>query len=145
MKNNLFPLALSLFLSASIYTFPSNAQEVEESEEAPEQLEREEIPSDRGISSPTQADLAAMQGMRVEEGLGESEPEGLTEGQTAYINEKAEEDEEIKKEKADADLSAADAQEIAATEEPFLAPNYEGLRGPIVSPVVDPVVTTEEP
>lgn len=132
MKLNLLPLSLALFMSASLHSFELSAQE------------NEETPSNPEIASPTTGDQEAMQGMRVEEGLGESEPEGMTEGQQSYVDNKAQEDEEIKKEEADAEVDAAEAQEIQASEEPFEEPFEEagvgvgvGIRAPIVTPVVE--------
>ena len=135
MKLNILPsnisLSIALFLSASLYTFDLKAQESEE---------LQEIPSDRGVASPTQADDLAMQGLRVEEGLGESEPQGITEAQKTYIDKKAEEDEEIRKEEADAELDQAEAAEISATTQPYTASPIipaTVINRPVVTPIVD--------
>jgi hypothetical protein len=123
--SNLSPLVIALFVSASLYCVNLHAQE------------DAEVPSNPAVAGPNQGDEEALQGMRVEEGLGESEPEGLTEGQQSYINNKAEEDEEIKKEEADAEVDTAEAEEMEATEAPFEAPVVEPevgveVREPIV-------------
>lgn len=130
MKINLLslPLSLAIFLSASLHSFELQAQE------------DEEVPSNPELAGPNEGDREAMQGMRVEEGLGESEPEGLSEAQESFIDNKAQEDEEIKKEEADAQVDAAQAEEIQATEEPFVEPQAEmgfGVREPIISPIVE--------
>lgn len=112
LKTCLTPcLSIAVFLSASLHVFNLNAQETAEEEMAP---------SNPGIASPTEGDNLAMQGMRVEEGLGESEPEGPSEAQKSFIDNKAQEDEEIKKEEADAQLDVAETQEVQAESEPVV-------------------------
>jgi hypothetical protein len=104
-------ITLALFISASLHTFGE---------------EPEVTPENPGISSPTEGDNLAMEGMRVEEGLGASRPtEEINEAQQSYINNKAQQDEEIKQEEADAEETEADAQEMEAFEEPFVAPERE--------------------
>jgi hypothetical protein len=132
MKSNFSSLTIALFLTASLYCFNLNAEEPEE------------VPSNPEIAGATEGDEQALEGMRVEEGLGESEPEGLTEGQRSYIDNKAQEDEEIKKEEADAEVDAAEAQEVEAEEAPFEEPLVEpevgvnyGVREPVVAPIVE--------
>lgn len=100
--------------------------------------QEEPLPENPGIAGPDQGDTQAEQGLDIEEGLTPEEAPTVSEAQQSFENNKAEEDLEIQKEKADAEQEEADAaySESFQPEEPM-----EGVEN---EAVVEPEVRTVE-
>jgi len=71
--------------------------------------QEEPLPENQGIAGPDQGDIAAEQGMDIEEGLEPQPAPEVSEAQQSFENKKAEQDQEIKQEKADAEAEEAEA------------------------------------
>jgi hypothetical protein len=92
------------------------------------------LPENPGIAGPDQADNEAQEGMDIEEGLNPVPAPEVSEAQQSFANDKAEEDEEIKKEEADAEKEEADAEytESFEPEEPITPVDGEAVVEPRV-------------
>jgi hypothetical protein len=125
MKNNCSKLPLSVAIMIAMTCSLTLAQD-------------EPLPENPGIAGPDQGDIEAQQGMNIEEGLAPEEAPEVNEAQQSFENNKAEEELEIEKEKADAEKEEADTEynESFEPEEPVAV---EG--GTVVEPearIVEP-------
>lgn len=129
-KMHNFPLSIAIIAIALFVSSPLGlAQE-------------EPLPENGGIAGPSQADIEALQGEDIEEGLEPETAPETNEAQQSFENKKAEQDQEIKQEEADAQMEEANAEYNQSLEPEAVTEIGEPLGG--VAPI-EPIVIRPEP